>query len=415
MKRSNARFLLVILLALALRFTAAFLLGNEVSGLSGAHDEITYSQLGFRAATGHGLTFPESWYPWINANEPQSYFSASLSLTLAGIYFIFGYEPLVARLLFSILGVGVVALIYLLARRLFGEKIAFLSGIIAAAYSYLIFYSATLVTETPFIFFMLLAILKAHDLRHSSRTIDWVILGLSLSLAILFRMAVVFFVPFLILWIMFEKRKFVLKSLIPFAIIFASLLPFTIHNYRLWGRFLLLEAQFGHVFWNGNNPGHEGNFHPYRVFPIPKEVLASRNDAEINSRLLRMGIHNVIEDPVHFTKLTLTRLREFFTFWPTHDSSLPANLLRIISSGIMLPFAAVGLYLSRRKWRDLLPFYLFMLIHTGVYSVSWTMIRYRIPLDAILIAFSALAIISLYEKVRRGCLKTVGLQKQIMH
>jgi hypothetical protein len=152
---------------------------------------------------------------------------------------------------------------------------------------------------------------------------------------------------------------------------------------------MLLESQFGHVFWNGNHPGHQGNFHPYRTFPIPPWVLESHNDAEITSELLSMGIDNVIRDPEQFLLLTVTRLRELFKFWPTSDSTTQANFLRLFSFGLLVPFAAIGILLSLRIRGFLAPVYLFLVAHIGVYSVSWTMIRYRIPVDAFLIMFGA--------------------------
>ncbi|MFC2043166.1 hypothetical protein ACFLUA_03330 [Chloroflexota bacterium] len=80
------------------------------------------------------------------------------------------------------------------------------------------------------------------------------------------------------------------------------------------GQFLLLESQLGHVFWNSNHPESYGNFHPFRVFDIPAEVLASQNDAQITNQLLVMGIDNVVNDPLLFLSLTITHLREFFKF-----------------------------------------------------------------------------------------------------
>ena len=113
-------------------------------------------------------------------------------------------------------------------------------------------------------------------------------------------------------------------------------------------------------------------------------------------------MQNILNDPGLFVMLTLTRLREFFLFWPTAESDTLANLLRVLSFGIMWPFAAAGLWLSRRQWRDLLPIYIFMVMHTGIYAVTWTMIRYRIPLDAFLIPFAAVAAVYLYRWLAVG-------------
>ena len=108
------------------------------------------------------------------------------------------------------------------------------------------------------------------------------------------------------------------------------------------------------MFWNGNHPDSQGDFHYSRTFEIPEDVLASQNDAEITNRLLKMGVQNIIDDPSLFISLTITRLREFIKFWPTEDSSLVSNVLRVFSFGLMWPFAVLGFWLARSEWRKTL-------------------------------------------------------------
>jgi len=383
----------IILLALIVRVLAAVYLGNTVSGLSGAHDEISYSMLGHRLSQGYGLTFPSDWYPWIKADAPQSYYSAAMSIYLGAIYLVFGYIPLIARLITAVLSTLIVVVLYLLARDVFTRNVAIVSAFIAAIYAYLIFYGVTLVTETPFILAILFVLYVSYEIVDTPALWKWIVLGIGLAVCVLFRMAVVFFIPFLLGWIYFRHPQRKVFLLIPITIILLSVVPFTIRNYNLWGQFLLLESQLGHVFWNGNHPESFGNFHPFKVFDIPVEVLASQNDAQITNQLLVMGINNVLNDPLLFISLTISRLREFFKFWPTSYSTILANFLRVFSFGIMWPFAAARIWLSKAHWRKLLPLYLFMFIHTSVYAVSWTMIRYRIPLDAILIIFAAFTVV----------------------
>lgn len=398
-KQTSQRLVIIILtIAFMARVGAALYLGNTVSGLSGAHDEISYSMLGQRFATGHDMTFPSQWYPWIEPDSPQSYYSYTISLMLAGIYSVFGYYPIIARLVMAILSTFVVLMIYLVGKRFFNEPIALIASGIAAVYAYLVFYGVTLVTETPFILALLVAIYASFRIldgeTHGKQLLWWGMLGTALAIAVLLRMAVVFFLPFFFAWIAFRLPNWQERSyiLVPIGFIVLAVLPLTVRNYQLWDRFLLLESQFGHVFWNGNHPGHNGDFHPYEVFPIPSQVLSSKNDAIITNELLRMGIANVLADPGDFLRLTVTRFREFFTFWPTTDSTLQANLLRVLSFGAILPLAVSGLIWNFRNWRSLIIIYLFILVHTGVYVTSWTMIRYRLPIDVFLILFAASAV-----------------------
>lgn len=398
------RLLLLILgVALLLRVGAAFYLGNTVSGLSGANDEITYSMLGHRFATGHGMTFPEPWYPWIKADAPQSYFSYTFSLFIAGIYALFGYYPLVARLMMALLSTGIVYMIYLLGRRLFSEWIALVAAAIAALYAYLIFYGVALVTETPFTLSLLVALYVAMRIRDGEwRGVKaWSLLGIVLAIAVLSRIAIIFFVPVLLCWLYWSVRKQTNLALvvIPLVMMGLVMLPLTIRNYQLWGEFALSEAQFGHVFWNGNHPDHHGNFHPFRVFPIPDEVLALDNDVLITNRLLEMALDNIVHDPANFVMLTLTRLRELFVFWPTADSTLQSNLLRLFSFGLIVPFTLYGLFVNLRRFGELAPIYLFGVIHVGIYAVTWTMVRYRVPLDPFFILFAAYTLHQIYVMV----------------
>lgn len=399
--RRNA-LLVILLSALVARVAAALVLGNTVSGLSGANDEITYSMLGQRFAAGHGMTFPIDWYPWIKANAPQSYFSYTISLFLAAIYAIFGYYPLVARLIMGLLSGLIVWLIYLIARRLFTERIALLASAIAALYPYLLFYGVALLTETPFTLALLLAVYWSLQIKAAERTplTTWILLSGSLALMVLLRMAAIFFVPLLLLWLWLTmqqpRRRYPLSM--PLLVIIVAIAPLTIRNYQLWGQFNLSEAQFGHVFWNGNHPDQQWDFHPYRTFPIPPAILASENDVTITNQLLQMGLQNVVNEPLRFVFVSLARLRELFTFWPKADSGRLANLLRILSFGWLAPLAAFGVVANLRHWRTLAPIYLFILSHTGVYAITWTMIRYRMPMEPFLIMFGAYTIEQIYAR-----------------
>jgi 4-amino-4-deoxy-L-arabinose transferase-like glycosyltransferase len=399
--RFRVGFIAILIAAFLIRSAAALYLGNEVTGLSGAQDEISYSMLGQRFAAGHGLTFPENWYPWILANAPQSYYSATMSLYLGAIYSAFGYQPIIARLVTALLSTLAVAMIVVLSRRLFGDSVALASGLIAAVYPYLVFYGATLVTETPFILAVFTAIYLAYRTTEVPSLPRWLGLGVALAVAVLFRMAVLFFAVPLLIWIAWRTAHRRTMALIPVAVIVLCVLPFTVHNYRTWGSLLLLEAQFGHVFWNGNHPGHQGDFHPYRVFTIPEDVLANRNDVQITNQLLRLGIQNVINDPESFARLTVTRLREFFRFWPVGESETLVDMGRMLSFGLLLPFAVGGMVVSAHRWRELAPLLLFIVAHMAPYAVTWTMIRYRIPLDAVLIPFSVVGAIWVGERARR--------------
>jgi hypothetical protein len=134
---------------------------------------------------------------------------------------------------------------------------------------------------------------------------------------------------------------------------------------------------------------------------------------------LQRGIGFVFADPVRFVLLSVSRSAEFFKFWPSAGSGAISNLSRVASFGILLPFMIYGLWLSWRMFwnsRDELQrmgivlLYLFVAVYSGVHLVSWALVRYRVPVDTILLLFAALA----FEKLGKWLIKlhgnSVGLQ-----
>lgn len=390
---------LILLLSFLLRAGTAIWLGNkmEVLEAGGTHDQVSYDMLAYRLAHGYGFTFPQAWYPWVPPDTPTSYYSGTMVLHLALIYQIFGYNPLIPRLLYALLGTLIVFLIYRLGKRLFDERAALLAALAAAVYAYLVLYSATLLTETPFILFLLLALDQAYQLWQEPKPRSFFMLGVGLAGAVLFRMAVLPFVVVLIIWLVLElrrqrKRYPAWHILIPCGLMVVAVAPWTLRNYDLYGRFMLLESQFGHVFWNGNHPDRPSDWGEVGwVASIPLD-LADLNEADLTYELLARGQQEVLTHPERFLRLTLGRARVFFMFWPSASSSLMSNLGRVLSFGLFLPLMLAGLALSRQSWRKLLPLYLFLAIHLGVYLSSWVMIRYRVPADAVLLLFAGLTL-----------------------
>jgi 4-amino-4-deoxy-L-arabinose transferase-like glycosyltransferase len=72
-----------------------------------------------------------------------------LPVILAVSYAIAGRSPIVARSLQVAMGTGLCALIFLIARRLYGERTGLIAAAIAAVHPYLIYYSGYVMAETP--------------------------------------------------------------------------------------------------------------------------------------------------------------------------------------------------------------------------------------------------------------------------
>ncbi|MFC1975839.1 hypothetical protein ACFLXQ_05535, partial [Chloroflexota bacterium] len=161
-------------------------------------------------------------------------------------------------------------------------------------------------------------------------------------------------------------------------------------------------------FW-GNHPIHGYNF--VSILPkdgpsyqdlIPEELL-NLNEAELDRALLKRSMGIIQENPARYLTLSVTRIRDYFKFWPSPESSTISNISRIFSFGVLWPFMLYGLIIGFRRSLSsgALILYLFILTYTGVHLLTWALIRYRLPVDAVLLVFTGVALVDLQARVVR--------------
>lgn len=158
------------------------------------------------------------------------------------------------------------------------------------------------------------------------------------------------------------------------------------------------------MYW-ANHPIYGNKFIPILPEDIPYRDLIPSNvlhldEAALDQELLRRGIQFILDDPVRYTSLSITRIPVYFTFWPSLESSTISNFSRVFSFGILLPFMIFGVYRSISdktlyKYSIASPItllILFIIIYSGIHILTWALIRYRLPVDAILLIFAGLAL-----------------------
>jgi hypothetical protein len=113
---------------------------------------------------------------------------------------------------------------------------------------------------------------------------------------------------------------------------------------------------------------------------------------------------------MRFLRLTVNRLKDYYWMMPSESSSLISNIGRVLSFPLYLPFMVYGLYLSRGRWKECAPLYLFVIFEALFSLLSWAAPRYRLPSDALLMVFAGFAVVSLASSfginLRAGNLET---------
>ncbi len=460
MSKHNRYLYLILGLSVLARLAASLVLGNQVIGLPGIADQISYHTLATRVLNGHGFTFAETWWPATAAGEPTAHWSYLYTFFLTAIYALFGPHPLIARLIQAVtVGILQPYLTYLLAREALGSDLEspgettqglnlsptgrtrykmfrswapLLAAASTAIYIYFVYYSAALMTEAFFITGALASLLLTIRLADSIRdraTTTWrtaAVFGMVLLATVLLRQLFLLVIPVLLLWLILragpvqERVRAFAASGLALGIVITGILPFTLFNYTQFDRFVLLNTNAGYVLFWGNHPVYGTQFaraeemgKGYQKL-IPAE-LRSLDEAALDQALLRLGIEFIVQDPGRYALLSLSRIPPYFRFWPEPGSGLLSNLARVGSFGLFLPFMLLGLFRGlrilgqvgvcqwlRRPEGNLILLMTFCLEYTLIHVLTWTLIRYRLPVDAVLIIFAGLGLLEFHSLAERA-------------
>ncbi len=426
-------------LAVAARVASALYQGNQVEPLPGIWDQTSYHTLALRVLGGHGFTFATGWWPATPAGEPTAHWSFAYVLALAFIYLVFGPNPIAARLVQAALaGVLQPLLTFRITKRMFGPRTGLIAAALAAVNGYFVYYSSALVTESLYVVALLGVIDIATTIACPSSTGQrvapfrlWILLGLAFAAAVHLRQVALLLVPVVLGWLAWRgpagapgaeagargpRFATLRRALVSAAVILACVLPFTLRNYRAFGTFVLLNTNAGFAFYWANHPVHSDRFIPLLGEDKPSygdlipADLRRLNEGRLDRALLSKGLAIVANDPWRYLRLCLSRSREYFKFWPEPGSSTPSNCIRVMSYGLLLPFILLGLILAmfRREWLSERSEYSrsvvrFIVLTAGAYVLihllSWTLIRYRLPVDAMVLPFAGAAMLVVWERL----------------
>ena len=432
-KRYTRIWVAILVFSVITRLGIALYYGNWVPT---EQDEYSYSTLGLRLATGHGYTFDRAWYPFTPAETPTAHWSFLYTAFIAAIYTLVGFQPVAVRLVGAILG-GLLLpwMSARLAYRLFPYRpwTPLVTALCTAGYAFFALFAASIMTETFYIIALLwsleraLALAENFTMGQPPNLSAALGLGVSLGLAALFRQAILPWVPVLFGWLLWQAwrgnaRTFIrlyLPTLFFAGItLLAFILPWTYRNYRVYGDFLLLNSNTGYAMYSAQHPMHGTQFQAFTAAPLPEELWGKAlTEVEWDRALMRQGIEFILDEPERYLRLSLSRVADYFEFWPT-DTTLLHNAGRLLSFTLFLPFMLYGLYLggqsthqqigtsqnvpptSRIRHPITLPF-LFMAFYTLLHIFTWAMPRYRLPVDATAMPFAALALERVFLHLRK--------------
>jgi len=337
-------------------------------------------------------------------------------LFLAVIYRSFGHSYNYVRffqIFFSMLSI---IFIYLLARDIFGPKVAYLSAGISAIYLPFISYNGLLLTESVFTACLVIYLYLFLRCLRAGSLLLYIFLGLLGGFAALVReVFVAFLIIYFFLGILYFKEK-LSRGIFILLIALAIITPWTIRNYRVFNRFILISNQGSGVLWLASHKGDLLEW--YCQGEDCKSGTKSMPTLREGNSLLREGLKNMGEHPLVYIKLCFKRL---FRFWVGSHSNtlygLEGSFNRylqnrdysivalksafLIFNTLLVLLGFYGIYAALKRIRQkrrqvisiLLPIFIISMVHFFLFST----LRYQVPIMPFMIIFASFAITVLFN------------------
>ncbi|HQE57230.1 MAG TPA: glycosyltransferase family 39 protein [Candidatus Fermentibacter daniensis] len=379
-----------------LRLAGSFLDGE---GLSFSVDEHLYKVSNSRSddPMAAWTADPDLVFGLGRAGAPSALVEPGYPMLLAAVMSVAGRVSgavFLVNLIAQLLGAWAMTL---LAARLWGGRRGMPAGLLFALYPYNVFYTANAMTEAVHIAMIpviLLATVRAMDGRSRSS-----LPGLATGLLFLVRSTALFILPVQALFLWKARGWRAAAAVVAGFILCAA--PWVARNRIELGSPILLPTKGSLNLWMRNNPealALEGISVPDWVPVNSAELLEYPDDSrfvtevERSSELGRRSLAFMIDNPALMCWLTVERLASFLSAVP----STPSGMAWIPGALFYVPaacLAGVAFYRSRKSRESALLLSVFLL-YCAMHAMSHGGLRYRLPVDSILMA-AAVSVIPL--------------------
>jgi 4-amino-4-deoxy-L-arabinose transferase-like glycosyltransferase/Flp pilus assembly protein TadD len=382
----------------------------------------------FAALMGDGASY-DRWARQIAAGDwygSEVFYQAPLyPYFLAVIYKLFGHDAWAARMVQIVIGSASCVLLAAAGTKFFSRRAGIAAGVILALYGPAIFFDAIIQKPVLAIFFTCALLLLAAIMQQRPRWWISLLIGITLGAFALTRENALILVPIVGGWLLWLRGKRWLNAA-AFVLGMALLLvPVGLRNKDIGGQFLLTTAQMGPNLFIGNNPQADGRYNPLvpaRGDPKFERIDAKRLADEATgkdlspSEVSRYWTGRVVDymraQPMDWLKLMgikaalVINAREIIDFESIEASREQSRVLALFSYvlhfGIVAPVGVMGIWLTRRRWRELWLLYAVLVGVAGSVAVFYIFARYRIPIVPVLVLFAAAGLVRCLGEPLRG-------------
>ena len=354
-------------------------------------------RIGAALASGRGFSDPFGAATGPTAWEPPLY-----PYLVAGVFHVFGiYSQASAFVLLSINSIFSALTcisIFLVAKRIFSEKVAVGAAWTWALLPYVMFWCTRWVWETSLSALLMAVIFwLALTMEDRDGLMAWGEFGLLWGIAALNSTVLLSFLPAAGLWAWYHRAKRGKRSVAGIAlasvVFFACIAPWLVRDYGTFGKFIFIRDNFGAELRLGNGPGADGTWQQY-LHPT-QDVYAMRQYVAMGelpyvAMRKRQALAYIEADYARFGWLCVKR---FIYFWAgpprlaqTWWLAEVKNSLFLASSVLM--FWGMGRALRQKRPGAWLLFWM-ILLYPAIYYVVFPNQRYRHPIEPVMAILGA--------------------------
>jgi 4-amino-4-deoxy-L-arabinose transferase-like glycosyltransferase len=430
LRKAATSLLLIVVVALAARVAFAWYEERQISAqvLSIVPFQTETGHIAYSIASGKGYSSP-----FQRDSGPTAWLAPVYPYILAGIFKLFGIYSLqsfVAALSLNILfSAGACVPIFYTGKRIAGIGVGS-----AAAWLWAVFPNAVIIPfewiwDTSLSALLVATLLWATlELAESRRVRDWSLYGLLWGFALLTNPAIALLFPELLAWAAYRIRdrarasSWLMRPVLAAALALLCCLPWTIRNYVQFHKFIPLRSNFAFELYIGNNENYDDQ-HRSRPGAITQ-------DREI-FRYLHMGETAFMEEEkrkaeafiVEHPRIELWLISQrFVDFWTGTSSPLAAFrqadslwLRLILLSNDLAPLCAfLGvIVLLTTKNSYALPVVAIPILFPLLYYVTHTSLRYRHPIDPVVLLLLVIGVHGLWRWFARKLSKAPAAESSI--
>jgi 4-amino-4-deoxy-L-arabinose transferase-like glycosyltransferase len=430
LRKAATSVLLIVVVALSARVAFAWYEEHQIPArvLSVVPFQTETGHIAYSIASGKGFSSP-----FQRDSGPTAWLTPVYPYLLADIFKLFGiytlhsfFAALSLNILFS---AGACVPIFYAGKRIAGLGVAS-----AAAWLWAIFPNAVIIPfewiwDTSLSALLVATLLWATlELAESRRVRDWCFYGLLWGFALLTNPAIALPFPVLLAWAAYRIRdryhaaSWLMRPVLAAALALLCCLPWTIRNYVQFHKLIPLRSNFAFELYIGNNENYEDE-HRSRPGAVTqdREILRYLHMGEtaFMEEEKRKAVAFIAEHPRIELWLISQRFVDFWT-----GTSTPLAVFRradslwlriILLCNDLAPLCAfLGvIMLLATKNSYALPVVAIPIVFPLLYYVTHTSLRYRHPIDPVVLLLAAIGVHGVWRWCARKISKTPAAESSI--